>query len=141
MSILQLSEASVQRVAGQKRWTASSIPAKSSTSTSVKETPPPFYDLSAQPEDLKDGSGNLLREGYVGKPKGIKQILWERGLWQDGLDVDRARSKLADCEDCQNEKSVLEEMMHSTGDLLMSPKGHPEVAGKGIEYCWGYSKI
>ena len=23
----------------------------------------------------------------------------------------------------------------------MSPKGHPEVAGKGVEYCWGYSKM
>lgn len=24
--------------------------------------------------------------------------------------------------------------------LLMSPKGHPELAGKGIEYSWGKSK-
>lgn len=33
-------------------------------------------------------------------------------------------------------------MVHCTGDLLlMSPKGHPEVAGKGVEYCWGYSKM
>ena len=31
--------------------------------------------------------------------------------------------------------------VHTTGDmLLMSPKGHPDVAGKGVEYCWGYRK-
>ena len=34
-------------------------------------------------------------------------------------------------------KSVLEEKMHSTGgDLLMSTKGHPEFAGKGLSIVW-----
>ena len=104
--------------------------------------PPPFFDLSAPPEDILDSNNNVLKEGYIGKPKGLKQVLWERGLWEDGLDVDRARPKLAASEDFVNEKSILEEMVHSTGDLLlMSPKGHPELAGKGVEYCWGYSKM
>jgi hypothetical protein len=47
--------------------------------------PPPFYDLSAPPEDVetskRDRKGNVVKkEGYVGKPKGMKQIAWERGL-------------------------------------------------------------
>jgi len=36
----------------------------------------------------------------------------------------------------------LEELVHSRGHiLLMSPKGHPELAGKGVEYAWGAAKL
>ena len=33
------------------------------------------------------------------------------------------------------------ELVESCGHVLrMGVKGHPEMAGKGIEYCWGKSK-
>jgi len=36
----------------------------------------------------------------------------------------------------------LEKLVHSRGHiLLMSPKGHPELAGKGVEYAWGAAKL
>jgi len=49
---------------------------------------------------------------------------------------------LANLEDFKSEKSALEELVHSRGHiLLMSPKGHPELAGKGVEYAWGAAKL
>ena len=48
---------------------------------------------------------------------------------------------LGQCRDFANETSALEEKFRVRGDiLLMSPKGHPELAGKGIEFSWGVSK-
>ncbi|CAM9852217.1 unnamed protein product [Sphacelaria rigidula] len=75
--------------------------------------PPPFYDVDAPQRDTKEvrekasnkndnalvseGGGTegatsatatteeWIRECYVGKPKGMKQVLWERGLWVDKM--------------------------------------------------------
>ena len=35
--------------------------------------------------DYQWGSNLLIAEDLVGKPKGMKRILQERGLWQEGL--------------------------------------------------------
>lgn len=42
--------------------------------------PPHFYDLAAPPKDKKvvKRDKNEHKEGYVGKAKGIKQVLWAR---------------------------------------------------------------
>ena len=46
------------------------------------------------------------------------------------------------CTDFFNEKGALEDMVSSRGHVLMvSPKGHPELAGVGVEYSWGKSKM
>ena len=57
---------------------------------------PPFYDLTAplvdepildkngKPVMRKDGKPKV-KEGYAGKAKGIAQVLWERGLWKEGM--------------------------------------------------------
>ena len=88
---------------------------------------PPFYAPNA-----KD---------YVGEPKGLKQVLWERGLWKDGMKVGDCRERLAACEDFAKEESALEKLVHDRGHLVVfTPKGHPEIAGCGIEYSWGKSK-
>ena len=29
--------------------------------------------------------GVVVLEGWAGKEKGLKQVLWERGLWKDGM--------------------------------------------------------
>lgn len=103
--------------------------------------PPPFYDLDCPADSIADNSGAIMKQGYVGQPKGLKQVLWERGLWEHGLTLERAKALLAECEDFKTEPSSLQQLLQKPGDLLiMSPKGHPEVAGKGVEYAWGYSK-
>eukprot|EP00957_Ditylum_brightwellii_P063374 4810353-Ditylum_brightwellii.AAC.1 len=51
----------------------------------------------------------VKKEGYMNKPKGLKQI----------LDV-----------------SQIQELFHSCGHIVgFTPKFHPEVVGCGIKYC------
>jgi uncharacterized membrane protein len=45
------------------------------------------------------------------------------------------------CRDFATYPSLLTTLVLKSGDLLvLSPKYHPEVAGAGIEFCWGMSK-
>eukprot|EP00733_Pompholyxophrys_punicea_P000967 Pompholyxophrys_punicea_v1_NODE_393_length_2064_cov_23.574415.p1 type:complete len:238 gc:universal NODE_393_length_2064_cov_23.574415:1336-623(-) len=87
-------------------------------------------------------------QGYVGKCKGKKQVLWERGLFKDKMTVDNVDPALsmnivlANCPDFLAEKSALQALVEDRGHiLLMSPKCHPELAGLGVEYSWGKSKL
>ena len=44
--------------------------------------------------------------------------------------------------DFAEEVNAFQELMRSYGHRAeMSPKCHPEVAGCGVEYCWGKSKM
>ena len=99
-------------------------------------------------------------EGYVDKPKGEAQIAWERGLYRpacaegkmhgkpydedDPTGLDRSFSLphvLSSCWDFAHEKPALEELVEMRGHILrMCVKGHPELAGVGVEYAWGRSK-
>ena len=99
-----------------------------------------------------------IKEGWDRKPKGIHQILIERGLIDinnlaayslngkkalDGSIIPGTSLKeiLSNCEDFQNDKTRLEITANSLGVLIeRSPKCHPELAGEGIEYSWGCSK-
>jgi hypothetical protein len=105
----------------------------------------------------------VVQEGYIGKPKGIYQVLKERGLWVNGMrgketEADKAKKRangipllddklnahkvLDECEDFASEVIALQELVHSRGHvLLISPKCHPEIAGCGIEYSWGKAKM
>ena len=89
----------------------------------------------------------------VGKTKGLKQILMERGLWKDGMTLKgpvidgivrhdlSAREVLAMQKDFLEEPSILEEIVRARGHLLrVTPICHPEIAGEGVEYNWGMSK-
>jgi hypothetical protein len=108
-------------------------------------------------------------EGWVGKPKGMLQILYERGFidlqnvkkyrkdskTQD-LDADGKLKEelkpfilshlLRSCPDFASEKSALQKLAEaiSTDDYNVSieftPKYHCEIAGEGIEYSWGFIK-
>ena len=79
-------------------------------------------------------------------PKGVRQLLWERGFPIAGDDGkyfhgDKLREMLSNCDDFKNEMSALEKVVFDRGHiLLMSPKGHPELAGSGIECAWGKGK-
>lgn len=100
--------------------------------TDGEPDPPPFYKLDLHPTD------------YVGQAKGKKQILYERGLWKAGMvervddDDPKGRDQsmsmdhvLSSCPDFRDESSALQTLVESRGHILvMSPKGHCELAGK-----------
>jgi len=70
-------------------------------------------------------------EGYVNKPKGSAQILCERGFIDlNGCFPDG--SKVTMNETTTKDLSVL---------LMLTLKCHPEIAGRDVEYAWGYSKL
>jgi hypothetical protein len=53
------------------------------------------------------------------------------------------REILKRCEDFQNETPQLEFIAQTYlgAFIRLTPKCHPEIAGRGIEYAWGYSKL
>ena len=79
-------------------------------------------------------------------PKGLLQIAWERGVAiQDENRKTKSKAELVkilgEFKDFKTEVGMLERRVLDRGHLLlMSPKGHPEIAGLGIEYCWGKAK-
>jgi len=95
----------------------------------------------------------------MGKPKGMRQILWERGFIDESKPngyytkfgtCDEAKNwipessydyLLSQLTDFVNEKSLLQYYCEQLGVVVeRSPKCHPEIAGMGIEYTWGYIK-
>mmetsp|Transcript_9246 Transcript_9246/g.13427 ORF Transcript_9246/g.13427 Transcript_9246/m.13427 type:complete len:132 (-) Transcript_9246:184-579(-) len=99
-----------------------------------------------------------IEEGWQGKPKGLLQILWERG-WIDattlgnytmggrqnasGVLMKNTSLKLlmANCIDFEEEESLLQHYGRELGVTVdRTPKCHCELAGEGIEYAWGFSK-
>ena len=111
---------------------------------------------------------HLSNEGWVGKPKGMLQVLWERGYIDPNLSEHERwkcypvgcrknnlgelipgtglREMVSSLPDFQNEVTLLEHhaVSRSTVDckihLIRSPKCHPEIAGEGIEYDWAAAK-
>ncbi len=98
-------------------------------------------------------------EGWEGKPKGLQQVLWERGFIdannlakytmdgrQDiyGVLVDKSfalKHLMASCQDFEEEETLLQTMGRDMGVLIdRTPKCHCELAGEGIEYSWGCAK-
>ena len=90
-----------------------------------------------------------ITQGYVGKPKGLKQIAWERGFWSAAdlcakgkVSEKKIRLKLDSCKDFSTEMTQMQAIAKSLGvQVVITPKAHPEIAGQGIEYSWGYSKL
>jgi hypothetical protein len=99
--------------------------------------PPPFYKPNLQPDK------------YVNKPKGMRQVAFERGLWREGMTENGANGNaddntslkfvLSECLDFKQQKSALAEAIERAGHLCeFSPKYHCEV--QPIERCWSVSK-
>jgi hypothetical protein len=98
--------------------------------------------------------------GWMGKPKGMLQILWERGFIDpsiedpekhytlDGKDgdgaVDESRSLkylIRHCYDFDHEQTMMQYIGEKLGVIVdRTPKCHCEMAGEGIEYSWGLGK-
>jgi hypothetical protein len=130
-------------------------------------TPPSGTEVGAELEVDINAEG---REWWRGIRKGKAQLLWETGSidpkltktgakwindWASGytptetevVEKTRADGKknasayLAGRRDFQEEKTVIEKLFIDDGHLVLaSPRYHPELAGLGIEYCWGKSK-
>ena len=115
-------------------------------------------------DDIVDVQPSFIVTGYVGKNKGIFQILYERGLYKEKMkgrqtdavkeryemngesryivtpDLD-AHAVLNSCTDFKFERTALQEVVESRGHILLpSVVCTPETAGGGIEYGWGKLK-
>ena len=106
---------------------------------------------------------NKVKEGWMGKPKGMLQILFERGFFdpsdsikeivrnfaangkkdKDGNLIQNTSLKeiVANLPDFKSEITLLQYRALQLGVTVdCSPKYHPEIAGEGIEYCWALGK-
>ena len=84
----------------------------------------------------------LFERGWL-NPSIMSQYTIDGPKLADGTrDESRSLAKLmARCEDFQNETTAMHELMGLLGvEMDQTPKGHPELAGRGVEYCWGKSK-
>ena len=99
-----------------------------------------------------------VKEGWEGKPKGLLQVLWERGLIdgnnlkqysltgkKDDLgtvnDSTSLQHVMGMCHDFINEEGMLQHIAKSLGvKVLLTPKCHAELAGEGVEYVWACAK-
>ena len=84
-----------------------------------------------------------ISEGWVDKPKGTTQVLYERG-WLEPGEKYTAKEEVAILKNLPDFVNELTQLQY-IGSLLdvfvdCSPKFHPEIAGEGIEYCWGLAK-
>jgi len=99
-----------------------------------------------------------IQQGWEDQPKGMLQILWERG-WineqnlasytvsgkKNVLGILEANTSLkhllGTCRDFEEEESLLQSQGRSLGIIVdRTPMCHCELAGEGIEYSWGCSK-
>jgi hypothetical protein len=97
--------------------------------------------------------------GWMGQPKGLLQVLWERGLISEALldkytldgckdsisgEIDlqySLRYLLAECKDFKEEETALQYLGSQLGvRVQLTPKFHAELAGEGVEYCWAQAK-
>lgn len=102
------------------------------------------------------GQGTVTEKGWFRQPKGLKQVLYERGLLDPSKNYTKYGRKDADdnlipgtslvqilaaCPDFANERSFIEHLGDLLGVVVKStPKYHAELAGEGIEYMWAVIK-
>jgi len=120
---------------------------------------------AAQVKDLAENLGvattkdveKNLTPTWVGKPKGMFDIAYKRGLLnldkycvedftEKGLTDHEEETSLvillSKCSDFMNEDTLLTKMVRNMeATLERSPKYHSKVAGEGIEYSWGNAKM
>ena len=127
---------------------------------------PHTVEWALEGEEEEEEEEEVIRQGYVGKAKGLLDVAFERGLLdpqrlrggKDGKKIEYTKgakyfdgipdesysltSIIASCADFQNEPTAMEELTKLLGhEQEKTPKKHPELAGMGIEYMWGKSKM
>ena len=109
--------------------------------------------------DLYDCKEVIAPGWDEGKPKGLLQVLGERGLIEraalerytlDGrkdtipgkIDLQYSLcSLLGECKDFKEEETALQFLGTQLGvTVLLTPKFHVELAGEGVEFSWAHSK-
>ena len=94
-----------------------------------------------------------IKEGWVGKPKGLLQVLWERGLIDTGINLKdysltgkkdalgtvnnntNLRHLMGMCSDFLNEEGMVQHIAKNLGvTVLLTPKCHAE------RYLWACAK-
>ncbi|CAM9518710.1 unnamed protein product [Ectocarpus sp. 4 AP-2014] len=108
-----------------------------------------FYTDTHEKKEVVEYRGEYIEKR---RKMALRQPLWVRvqraALKQeevdrlDSLNDDMHVEKvLQSLPDFKNERTALQHLVESRGHILLSsPKCHPEVAGVGIEYSWGFSK-
>jgi hypothetical protein len=100
-----------------------------------------------------------IQEGWVGKPKGSLQILYERGWinplsWKQYTEKGRV-NEMGILDESTSLSCLMQKQTDFTNELTLlqfygarmgvtvdrTPKCHPELAGEGIEYLWAMSKL
>ena len=75
----------------------------------------------------------------VGVPKGLIQVLKERGKYRNGMKLDEMRAEILTHPDFKNEKTKIEHFLNGKGyGCVFLPKFHCEL--NPIERCWGQAK-
>ena len=100
-----------------------------------------------------------ILKGWEGQPKGMLQVLWERGFI-DGTKsekyytIEGRKDQFGNIDPATSVKMMLERQMDFIEEETLlqyhgrqlgvtidrTPKCHPEMAGEGIEYNWGCAK-
>jgi len=102
---------------------------------------------------------DVIIEGWIGKPKGSFQILFERG-WIDPSNISAytqngTKDAMGNVLEYTSLKKLLEKQQDFASELTLlqyhaqllgaivdrTPKCHPELAGEGIEYAWALAKL
>jgi len=107
----------------------------------------PYLNPSLPPHDAVDADGKVTKPGWMGKPKGVRQILFEARMLKKKMmhklhKVDKTTKKdpsgrtldlcastaLRQRRDFRTEMSEMERLVAARGHILvMSPKCHPEL--------------
>ena len=101
----------------------------------------------------------VITFGWERQPKGLLQVLRERGLIDcesiDKYTVDgrkdvisgkvdlqySLRGIMSNCQDFKEEETALQHLGRQLGvTVLLTPKFHAELAGEGVEYSWAHAK-
>jgi len=118
-----------------------------------------LQDLAREQNVAKHWNKPIIEKGWEGKPKGLKQMLWEQGFIDESIPLDGYTiqpSNDGDKEDAESysllfllstsldfaaEETALQHVGCKIGVLVsITPKFHAEIAGEGIEYSWGVAK-
>ena len=104
------------------------------------------YKMNMKPGGKQPAMRNTVWRGKqysmvfnLGVPKGLLQVLKERGVDTRGMKVEDMRKELASHEDYKNEKTKIEHYLNGRGHCFMLlPKFHCEI--NPIERCWAQAK-
>ena len=104
------------------------------------------YKMNAKPGGKQPKMRDTVWQGKVqrmvfniGIPKGLIQVLTERGKYHKGMKLEEMRAEIASHTDFKEEKTKIEHFLNDFGHICMFlPKFHCEL--NPIERCWAQAK-